>query len=176
VVARRLPWAGRRAWTAAGVTAVLGSLLGLAMLRADANFAGAGRAAAATLIAPRVAAGQQVWYVGHWGFQWYAERAGARFFSLSPPYPMPGDLVVESRNSNPQIDTDLIREVLVPVGLLEDATPGGRLMDRKAGAGFFSNTWGYLPWAWSDEPIDSFFTWRVVKPDRARPPTPTPAR
>ena len=73
-----------------GLVAVLGVVLGVALLRADAALAGAGRRAGPTLIAPRVAAGERVWFVGHWGFQWYAERAGARIVTTTPPYPAPG--------------------------------------------------------------------------------------
>jgi len=44
------------------------------LLRADADFADYGRRAAAELIAPRVAAGEKVWYGGQWGFYWYARE------------------------------------------------------------------------------------------------------
>jgi len=166
LVARRLKDVGRgAAWSVLGLSAVLGTLLGVAMLRADSNFGDAGREAAATLIAPRVASGEHVWFLGHWGFQWYAERAGGRFFSVSPPYPVPGDIVVSSRESSPQFDIlDLHdRSMIVPLARVELGEPGGRIMSRKGGAGFYSNTWGYLPWTWSEEPIESYFVWRLVK-------------
>ncbi|MEX2204985.1 MAG: hypothetical protein WEF50_02020 [Myxococcota bacterium] len=61
-----------------GATRVAGVVLGLLLIRADAAFAELGRRAAAELIEPNVRAGWTVWFDGHWGCQWYAERAGAR--------------------------------------------------------------------------------------------------
>ena len=147
-------------------TAALGVILGVAILRADSAFSGLGRQAAGTLIAPAVASGQRVWYVGHWGFQWYAEKAGARYFNSTPPYPAIGDLVVSSVNSEPSLEVEEM-DALFRIRRVEDRQPGGRVMSRKAGAGFFSNSWGYLPWAWGDDVIDAFDLW-VVSPG-ARP-------
>ena len=49
-----------------------GVVFSVMVLHADANFAEMGREAAARLVAPHVAAGQRVWLVSQWGFQWYA--------------------------------------------------------------------------------------------------------
>lgn len=38
--------------------------------------------------------GATVWYVGHWGFQHYCERAGMRAFVPDQTHPQPGDYVV----------------------------------------------------------------------------------
>ena len=144
------------------VTVALGISLGVGILRADSAFSGFGRTAASTLISPAVATGHRVWYVGHWGFQWYAEKAGARYFTITPPYPAIGDLVVSSLNSEPSLEVEEM-DALTRLRRIEDRRPGGRVMSREAGAGFYSNTWGYLPWAWGDDIIDAFDLW-VVKP------------
>ena len=167
--------AGRRggvgAKVALGGTAILGVALGVAILRADAAFAGLGRRAAAELVAPQVAQGHRVWFLGHWGFHWYAERAGARTIALTPPYPRPGDLLVSSLNSDkgshlvPMVGRDLR---LAYLRHLEDRTPGGRVMTE--GAGFFSNNSGYLPWTWGTGVLDLFVLWRVEWSRHALPP------
>lgn len=154
-----------------GGTAVLGVALGVAVLRADAAFADLGRRAAAELVAPQVARGHRVWFLGHWGFHWYAERAGARTITLTPPHPRPGDLVVSSLNSDkgnhlmPMVLRDFRFAYL---RRLEDRTPGGRVMTE--GAGFFSNNSGYLPWAWGTDVLDLFVLWRVDWAREAPPP------
>jgi hypothetical protein len=145
------------------LTAVLGTLLGVAILRADAAFAGLGRKAATELIEPHVKAGSSVWYTGHWGFQWYAEQAGARPVTITPPYPKPGDLIVTSRNSakGMRVGKLLVEAYqLLPVARVEEANPGGRIMTE--GAGFYSNPRGYLPWTWGDQPLDSISLWQVA--------------
>ncbi len=154
---------GVRARAALGVTCALGIALGVAILRADTAFAGLGRRAAAELIAPNVARGQRVWFAGHWGFQWYAERAGGRILTLTPPYPESGDLVVTSYECQPgtEIVETLRQRSGRHVARIEDANPGGRVMSHEVGAGFFSNGWGYLPWGWGTEPLDTFDLWRI---------------
>ncbi len=148
---------------ALGVCCAVGLSLGIAILRADSAFAGLGRRAAAELISPRAASGQRIWFVGHWGFQWYAEKAGGRILTLTPPYPAAGDLVVTTTRSEAGFEIVDMLSTRYPrathLRRLEDASPGGRLM--AAGAGFFSNGFGYLPWAWSDEPLDTFDLWRI---------------
>lgn len=162
LVAREL--AGRAPtlrWIVVGGTATLGVALGVAILRADAALGEVGRGAVRELVAPRVAAGQRVWFVGHWGFQWYAERAGGRHATLTPPHPAPGDRLVVSLAS---ARSDHVLQMLggmfprmSRVAELQDSRPGGRVMSKTLGAGFYSNVAGYLPWAWGDGPIDVVF-------------------
>jgi hypothetical protein len=133
----------------------LGVVLSVAVLRADAAFAGAGRTAARALIAPLVRSGHTVWYVGHWGFQWYAEEAGGRIFPVDPPLPPPGDLVVASERSAPHVFVEG-KDWLRHVGRAEFREPGGRSMDMSMGVGFFSSGWGYLPWGWGSDMFERF--------------------
>jgi hypothetical protein len=146
-------------------TVAVGLAVGMAILRADEAFAGLGRRAAAELVGPNVASGHRVWFAGHWGFQWYAEQAGGRILTLTPPYPASGDLIVTSRNSEPGYAILEMLGAEYPrvshLARLEDRKPGGRIMNVRLGAGFFSNAWGYLPWAWGDEPLDTFDLWRI---------------
>lgn len=163
LVARELAGQRRRtAWIVLGTTLGLGAGLGVAILRADAALGDLGRRAAAELIAPRVAAGQRVWFVGHWGFQWYAENAGAQHATLTAPYPVPGDLLVVSlgsARSDAVLDAIASRNpAMRQVGLLQDIRPGGRVMNKKLGVGFYSNVSGYLPWSWGESPVDVFLS------------------
>lgn len=149
-----------------GLTLVLGIGLGTAILRADAAFAGLGRRAVADLVAPTVAAGHRVWFTPHWGFQWYAERAGGKIVTLLPPHPIPGDFLVTSDKTEQAVRvqrllTSRYRGRARHIARVEDTQPGGRLMDHGLGVGFFSNTWGYLPWVWSNEVLDGFDLWRI---------------
>ena len=161
LVARELAAADRlRARAVLAVTCAAGLALGIAILRADAVFAGVGRRAAAELIAPQVAAGHRVWFVGHWGFQWYAERAGGRPVTITPPFPSKGDLVVVSLNSEPGREIPALLERMYPrtthLARVEEFEPGGRAMDTSVRAGFFSQAWGYKPWAWGRGVVDRF--------------------
>jgi hypothetical protein len=157
-----------RARAVLGAACALGLALGIAILRADAAFADLGRRAAAELIAPQVAAGERVWFVGRWGFQWYAEKAGGVAVTTTPPHPAAGDLVVVSQRTDSGgpgvrrlIDT---YPRLERIGYLGDHTAGGRVMDSRLRAGFFSNQWGFLPWRWGRTVLDEFELFRVGAP------------
>ena len=155
VVARRV---GPRTLVA---TCVLGLALGIAILRADARFAAVGRRAAAELVAPHVAGGERVWFLGHWGFQWYAERAGGHALTTAVT-PLPDDIVVwcdVAARGVPELH--VAREL---VGIVEDNGAGGRIMNKPAAAGFYSNMWGFLPWTWaSSGTIERCDAWRVSR-------------
>ena len=157
-VARTLaPLPAARARAVVAATLVPAVLLGVAILRADAVFAGLGRRAAAELVAPRIAEGGRVWFNGHWGFQWYAEKAGARPLTQTRPHPEWKDHVVSSAHAEGELMGALPRRRLVAT--VDDVRPGGRIMTRALGAGFFSNGWGYLPWSWGNEPVDRYELW-----------------
>ncbi|MGD1075476.1 MAG: hypothetical protein ABR903_05290 [Thermodesulfovibrionales bacterium] len=142
-----------------GATLALGLTLGILILRADAVLSNMGRSAAKELIAPNVDRGATVWFGGHWGFQWYAEMSGARPVTLTPPYPNRGDLLVSSGQSG-GIPVEAL-PVLRRIETFTDERPGGRLMSREDGAGFYSNGWGYMPWAWGQQPADWYDLWEV---------------
>jgi hypothetical protein len=40
-----------------------------------------------------------------------------------------------------------------------ETRPGGRVMSRAAGAGFFTNDFGLLPWAWGNDTLDRYDLW-----------------
>lgn len=139
--------------------ACAGALYGVLILRADATFAGLERRAVDELIAPEIAHGRRVWIAGHWGFQWYAERAGARYLT-DLEAARRGDLLVVDRQADSEHTLRGIpwyRRRLVH--WISDDTPGGRIISRVAGAGFYSNGYGYFPWAWGTDDIDRFEVW-----------------
>lgn len=144
----------------AGATVALGLVLGILIIRADAALADSGRRAARELIAPRVARGEQVWFAGHWGYQWYAQKAGARCLTTTPPYPRTGDVVVSSRATLGGVIGHFPNRRLIQS--MSESTTGGRVMSKREGAGFYSNAWGFLPWAWGSSEIDRFEVWQML--------------
>lgn len=169
LMARR---AGRMPTVLLGTTAALGVVLGVAILRADAAFADVGRRAAKELVAPMAQTGSRVWFVGSWGFYWYAVNAGARPVTLSAPYPEAGDIVVIGERTNPSASAlRVLRRYPRAsfLGRIEDTRPGGRVMSQALGAGFFSNMSGYLPWAWGNDLLDRVEMWKLEAPMAASP-------
>jgi 4-amino-4-deoxy-L-arabinose transferase-like glycosyltransferase len=141
------------------VVATVGTVLGVLILRADAHMAGEARTAADKLIRPRTEAGERVWFAGHSGFQWYAERAGAVAVAIEPPYPAPGEILVASTVDEPGMLCFVPRVLLEEHG---DTRPTGRIMSRRVSAGFYSNIFGLWPWGWAPPDTTPFLVSRVT--------------
>lgn len=164
LIARQTGHVARPRWAFLAVVVAIGAALGGLIARADANFAGLDREAVATWVAPAVHDGRRVWASGHWGFQWYAERAGARAVTATPPLPQPGDWVIVSGRAGGSVDQFPHRRLIASIG---DSRPGGRVMS--AGAGFYSNTWGFLPWTWGTDELERVDLWEIEGPTPTAP-------
>jgi hypothetical protein len=136
-----------------------GLCLGLLIVKADADLAALGRDAARELIAPNVIAGHRVWFDGHWGFQWYAEKVGALCLTATPPRPSSGDLAVSSLRTGGGVNALFPARTLIRS--VEGTSSGGRIISSSLGAGFYGTAWGYLPWAWGEDVIDRYDLWRL---------------
>jgi hypothetical protein len=148
-----------KAWSAAIVLS--GAALGVMLLNADAAFAGLARRAVAEAVAPQIQSGHRAWYSGQWALTWYAEQAGAACLSIYPPYPEKGDVIVagEIEGGDALVSHSGLSLRLLQTIQLTD--PDLRIMNPAAHAGFYSNAWGYLPWAWSSAPVNTYRIWSV---------------
>ena len=145
---------------ACGAIVCTGTALGLAILKADADFAGSAREEVAREITPHVRAGGQAWFFGQWALNWYAEKAGATCLTSDPPYPHSGDLLIADRLDGSARALDAagtFRGRLIQ--MISPGDPGGRIYNPEAGAGFYSNRVGFWPWSWSSEPLNTYYVW-----------------
>jgi hypothetical protein len=118
-----------------------GCALTVAVLWGDAGQANAWRSAARQL--PEARRG---FFLGHWGFQWYAEQRA--YLALEPRAELRGgDLVAEALGVHAQALSPAHAALLSERGSIRIASPAVRVMDRLAGAGFYSDAWGLLPFA-----------------------------
>jgi hypothetical protein len=149
--------------------------LSLALAWADLVQANTYRTAAAHVAAEIGDQKGARYFVGHWGFQHYLERAG--FQSVVPPHYgrsdlEVGDWVASARNVS-QIDVSLnMSEFTIrPVWSwpFETRLPL-RTTNADAGSGFYSHHGGHVPFAWSDLPLERIDLGRVVavRPPRTR--------
>ena len=87
----------------------------------------------------------EVWFEGHWGFQYYMENLGAKPLDLKSGMVYAGDFLVVPNNA-PNV-TSLSTDVSVRTVLQTASTSLVTTMDRAAGAGFYASAWGPLPFA-----------------------------
>jgi len=103
-----------------------------------------------------------VWYEGHWGFQYYMEA-----FGFSPMYFggsrfANGDLLVIPHNN-----TNVVREPKLPEWASSQETltfpisTGVATMNSALGAGFYSDVWGPLPFAFGTTPAEEYTVFRA---------------
>ena len=159
ILIRALPSLSKRRGTLAyGAMVFACTGFSLVLLRADADFAEYGRKAAAELIAPRVAAGEKVWYGGQWGFYWYAHEAGAQISKPGEPGPLPGDLLAVGlmEGGGATLNRFPNREL---IDSRSYDSPHGRTMG--FGAGLYSNSFGYVPWRWKPDARNVYELWRI---------------
>jgi len=106
------------------------------------------------------------YFVGQWGLQYYLERKG--FSAVVPPTYgrtdlQPGDWIATARNIA-QLDVSQnmaeYRIQQVWSRTFRSWLPL-RTTNADAGAGFYSHHSGYVPWGWSNEPIERFQLGRV---------------
>ncbi len=142
--------------------------LSLALSAVDARYADAQRAFARGPVAAEIARGRKVWFTGHWGLQYYMEEAGAAALDAGTggwKAARPGDMVVVTRvNADRLLPSE---RMIARVRRLDDAVPLRLMSDGTTQAGFYSNDWGFLPFAISRAPLDEFAWFEI--PRRPRP-------
>ncbi|HYW45518.1 MAG TPA: glycosyltransferase family 39 protein [Bryobacteraceae bacterium] len=159
LIARILPDArpAVRRWLP-GAAVMAGLIVSILVLSGIRGLARAQRRAAQELVAPRTLAVEPVWFAGQWGFHWYAEAAGAKPAVWLGITPNTGDIIVVSLIDVPAFARNWTRKRVIQRVAYDS---GGRVMDMDAGAGFFSNVYGYLPWVWAKGDANVFEVWRV---------------
>lgn len=141
-------------WLSVGISAAVGLVLSVLILRADAALAEVGRRGG-EIAAAEVKKGGTVWMDGDWGFQWYSMQAGARPMTTGGILPAPGELVVVGLGGG-RIEQCAHRTLVASERF---GGPGGRVLGE--GAGFYSNGFGPLPWSWGSGELGRVEVWRI---------------
>jgi tetratricopeptide (TPR) repeat protein len=138
------------------------ALIGLAVAYSDYSQAGIGRAAARELAAkyPK----SELTYEGHWGFQYYLQKVGTQPLDAWYGTNTPGQFIaIPAGNDIYELRPEATRltEVLRFQPLRWLST-----LNRYTGAGFHTDFWGPLPFAFGRTELERFYVYRVVQPFR----------
>ena len=128
---------------------------------ADFNLADSARNAAMAISREFWTPSNTLWFQGHWGFQYYMERFGAKALDLDNSALSPGDIVViPLYNSATRAPP---REGVVEVGVFRfDSTHFITAMNPSMGAGFYHHGWGPLPFAIGSVPVERYLVLEVL--------------
>jgi 4-amino-4-deoxy-L-arabinose transferase-like glycosyltransferase len=180
VLVRRMEDAGafERSWAARWALpgAILASMaFSMLMAWADYSLASASRRAAQSVCAKYGHTPGGVMFQGHWGFQYYVQQCRARHFEFLKTPLLEGDLVaVPIYNTNVMW---LDAEVATEIDRLDFPTlPWLSVMNRGAGAGFYADAGGPLPFVFGPIPVEEYHIMRIDAPfDPADYPNLAPA-
>jgi 4-amino-4-deoxy-L-arabinose transferase-like glycosyltransferase len=131
------------------------ALLALLVTWADYNFSNTARQAASEISNSYKDKVTNLWFQGHWGFQYYMELGGGKAVDMQQSRFYNGDImVIPSNNTNlfyiPEQYIKLVQTITLPV------LPWLATMNTTAGAGFYADIWGPLPFAIGTVPAEKY--------------------
>lgn len=148
--------------------AILGLALAVLATWADFDWANGVRRAANELAAEFKAAGKQVFFQGHWGFQYYMELAGATIQDLQHVVASSNAVtILPINNSNTYPRYFMERNWQIKEHRKDGIRSGIYLTNVMASAGFYSHIIGIVPLAFSTEKPDRY--WLMTPSPDAQP-------
>ena len=137
----------------------LSAALGMALAVADGYWAACYPATVRRLAAEWGATRRPVVFLGHWGWQYYAERAGFQPWDARWRDPPAGAIVIVPLRADRQwIHPEALRRLRHRQRIeIPPAPLGLTTWNRTVGVRFYGGDYGELPWGFSDQPAEEFF-------------------
>ncbi len=137
-------------------------IISLAVTWADYRLANSARTAALDIHETFKSVPGDVWFQGHWGFQYYMEKAGGRAVDTTQSRIRIGDIIVIPKNNT---NTKPLPPDLVSFLREFQYDTGGFLttMSVDAGAGFYMDIRGPLPFALAHDTVEKYGAFEVIR-------------
>lgn len=103
--------------------------------------------------------GRTIWSRGHWGWQWYSEKAGMRIYSTNHSEVKEGDFMVfpgdvPLQTLNEKIELELLEKLWKPAGY-------SNLLSVSNFGSMYSSSMKIPPWTFSAKPLDTLYIYRI---------------
>ncbi|OGW25950.1 MAG: hypothetical protein A2X59_12350 [Nitrospirae bacterium GWC2_42_7] len=147
------------------LSAILTSLLGLAVAYSDYIYASSYRDFSEVTKQTVGTVRSRVWYIGEWGMHYYMDKQGFRYLVKNKDIPEEGDLIIMAdvpRLWSPSLEL-YSRMKLIDVREIGSWYPI-RVMGADINTGYYSYLWGYQPFTLSSLPVERFGIFRVIDP------------
>ena len=129
--------------------------------RGDTAFANSGRNMASLIHGQTHNQAGSVLFEGHWGFQYYMQRFGARPVEYDKFAFQTGDVVVIPENTT---STFPIAPQFVASQQILQIDPHAHAATMALGAGFYSSVWGPLPFSFGRVPSEPYLVEHLRQP------------
>ena len=140
------------------------AIIALLVTQADSGLANSVRTAASELCSRYRTASGTLWYQGHWGFQYYMDRNGANIAQPGQLQIKPGDILVVPENNFNTFTLPIERFMVnIKETIVTTSPRWGTTMNRYNGAGFYSDTWGPLPFVFGPVPEERYNVLQVTR-------------
>lgn len=148
----------RASWARVAVPLGAAALLALTVAWGDFKLANVSGAAAARIHEKYPS--RNLWFEGHWGFQYYIERYGARAIDIHEDQLLRRDVVVvpESNTNIFKLPSEWAREIDRFHFPVESPLS---TMNIRGGAGFYSELFGILPFTLNPLPPETYVVYEV---------------
>jgi 4-amino-4-deoxy-L-arabinose transferase-like glycosyltransferase len=152
----RAGWpSGRSLAIRAGLPLALAGAASLWVTAADARLANSAREAAAYMREKSGFTPADLMFEGHWGFQYYMQEAGYRPIDFRTFAESPSTHIVIPRN-NTNMQPAPPEAIASTKTVAFDVSSGVATMSPDMGAGFYSDVWGPLPFAFGPVPEERY--------------------
>lgn len=142
------------------------AIVALLVTQADSGLANSARAAASEVCSKYSDAPGNLWYQGHWGFQYYMDRNGANIARRKHMEINPGDLLVVPENNCYTFPMPIeMLMVNVKETMAVSSPRWGATMNRYSGAGFYADVWGPLPFIFGHVPRERYNILEIAHSD-----------
>jgi 4-amino-4-deoxy-L-arabinose transferase-like glycosyltransferase len=132
----------------------------LCLCLADCSLADTARNASESVSKRFARCKKDVWFQGHWGFQYYMEAAGYKAVDRKANRTHPDDFLVIPEN-NPNVQFTQGENYLLDTVISITPIRWVSVMDENNGSGFYSNKWGPFPFIFGQVDKIDYFVYRV---------------
>jgi 4-amino-4-deoxy-L-arabinose transferase-like glycosyltransferase len=147
-----------------GATLGMTAVLGAALWAADFHWAACYPATVRQLAAEWRSKGRPILFLGHWGWQYYAERAGFQPWDARwRQVPSDSVVIIPQRADRQWIHPDVLRRLALRKRITIPHGPLGlTTWNRALGIRFYGGDYGELPWGFSWQPAEEFFVFEIA--------------
>jgi 4-amino-4-deoxy-L-arabinose transferase-like glycosyltransferase len=104
--------------------------------------------------------GSDIWFQGHWGFQYYLEEAGAKAIDYNRSMAKAGDLIITPSFGSNIIELNDADLILLNIFRTKPFR-GVTTLNNFVGAGFYSSRWGPAPYVFATSEPDVYIIQRI---------------